>query len=292
MKSTKIHKVSYYSFEDNVEDKWGDRNGINNGAKFVDGKEGKAIEIKNGNTVSFEGNANLNHDWTVGYWVYDEGNKKDRSSVLTSTGGERSLDNRIASDNLKAGVHVSKDKGGVLTFQYEVPQKQWVHLTWTNNKNDGLKLYANGKLIATNTWTKTNDFFAPIEVIGGDGFAGKVDDLKVYNRALTPEEVKESFKTKGLNLSATEVTLTEGQRYEIETDLVSDNDDKTITFTSSNDKVASVDADGVVTAHKKGTAKITVENKVGGFKETVTVHVKKDLKLHYTIPQYVLPEET
>ena len=284
-------QVSYYSFEDNVEDKWGDRNGINNGAKFVDGKEGKAIEIKNGNTVSFEGNANLNHDWTVGYWVYDEGNKKDRSSVLTSTGGERSLDNRIASDNLKAGVHVSKDKGGVLTFQYEVPQKQWVHLTWTNNKNDGLKLYANGKLIATNTWTKTNDFFAPIEVIGGDGFAGKVDDLKVYNRALTPEEVKESFKTKGLNLSATEVTLTEGQRYEIETDLVSDNDDKTITFTSSNDKVASVDADGVVTAHKKGTAKITVENKVGGFKETVTVHVKKDLKLHYTIPQYVLPEE-
>lgn len=284
-------QVSYYSFENDVNDKWGTRNGTNNGAKFVDGKEGKAIEIKNGNTVSFAENKDLNHDWTVGYWVYDEGKKTDRSSVLTSKGGERSLDNRIATDNLKAGVHVRNDKSGVLTFQYEVPQKQWVHLTWTNNKNDGLKLYANGKLIATNTWTKTNDFFAPIDVIGGDGFAGKVDDLKVYNRALTPEEVKESFKTKGLNLSATEVTLTEGQRYEIETDLVSDNDDKTITFTSSNDKVASVDADGVITAHKKGTAKITVENKAGGFKETVTVHVKKDLKLHYTIPQYVLPEE-
>lgn len=284
-------QVSYYSFEDDVNDEWGNRNGTNNGAKFLDGKEGKAIEIKKGNTVSFEENKNLNQDWTIGYWVYDEGKKADRSSVLTSKEGERSLDNRIATDNLKAGVHVSKDKGGVLTFKYDTPSKQWVHLTWTNDKNKGLSLYANGKLIETNNWTVNKDFYAPIEVIGGEGFEGKVDDLKVYNRALTPEEVKESFKTKGLNLSATDVTLTEGQKYEIETDLVSDNDGKTITFTSSNDKVASVNADGMVTARKKGTAKITVENKAGGYKEVVTVHVKKDLKLHYTIPQYILPEE-
>ncbi|WP_461810935.1 glycoside hydrolase domain-containing protein [Faecalimonas sp.] len=287
----KATQVSYYSFENDVNDSWGNRNGTNNGAQFVDGKEGKAISIKKGDTVSFEENKNLNHDWTVGYWVYDEGEKSGRNSVLTSKGKERSFDNKIVAGNLKAGVHVNATSGGVLTFSYEVPREQWVHLTWTNDTNKGLSLYANGILISTNQWTKSNDFYAPIDVIGGEGFEGKVDDLKIYNRALTQEEVKESFKTKGLNLSATEITLIEGQQYAIETDLVSDHDDKTITFTSSNDKVASVNADGVVVSHKKGVAKIIVENKAGGYKESVTVYVKKNLKLHYTIPQFSLPEE-
>ena len=38
----------------------------------------------------------------------------------------------------------------------------------------------------------------------------------------------------------------------IETNLLSDNNDKTITYTSSNPNIASVDENGVVTAKERG----------------------------------------
>ena len=43
------------------------------------------------------------------------------------------------------------------------------------------------------------------------------------------------------------------------TDLVSDSTDKKITYQSDNEKVATVNDEGIVTAHKKGTAVITVK---------------------------------
>jgi uncharacterized protein YjdB len=50
---------------------------------------------------------------------------------------------------------------------------------------------------------------------------------------------------------------------------------KTVTWTSSNSSVASVDAKGKVTAKKAGTAKITVKTKDGNKTSTCTVTVKK-----------------
>lgn len=283
-------KKYYYTFEDNkIEDQWGNRNGINEGAVFTDGKSGKALKIVNGQKAAFAENSELKDTWTVGYWVYNMGTKSGRNSVLMSKDGARSFDNCIAENNLKAGVHVNAGSGGYLTFSYEVPTEKWVHLTWTNDKTNGLSLYANGKLVQTNSWTKTNDFIAPIDVIGGEGFEGMIDELKVYNRALNAAEVEASMKVKGLNIAETDVHLYVGDTYEIITDLVSDDEDKKITYQSDNEKVATVDAKGSVTVHKKGTAVITVQG--GGFVEKVTVHAQKKLEIQYTIPQYVLPEK-
>lgn len=294
IKNVEIDKASqkyYYTFEGNkIEDEWGNRDGKNENATFADGKAGKALKIKNGQKVTFEENKDLRDAWTVGYWVYNEGSTSGRNSVLTSKDGSRSFDNSIAENNAKAGVHVNNQSGGYLTFNYTVPTGKWVHLTWTNDKNkDGLSLYANGNYIGTNGWTKTNDFIAPIDVIGGEGFEGMIDDLKIYNRALNAAEVKASMKVKGLNISDTDVEMYVGDTYEIFTDLVSDSEDKRVTYETDNKEVATVDDEGFVTAHKKGTAAIIVKG--GGFTEKVKVRVKKKLEIQYTIPQYTLPEE-
>lgn len=51
---------------------------------------------------------------------------------------------------------------------------------------------------------------------------------------------------------------------------------KDVTFKSSDKKVVTVDEEGNLTAHKKGTAKITVTAKDGSKKKaTCTVTVKK-----------------
>lgn len=286
---TKAQKY-YYTFEDNkVEDKWGDRDGKINGATFADGKSGKALKIENGQKVTFDENKELKDTWTVGYWMYNTGTMSGRNSILTSKDGVRSFDNSIAANNVKAGVHVNSSSGGYLTFSYDVPTGKWIHLTWTNDKTNGLSLYANGQLIQTNNWTKSNDFIAPIDVIGGEGFTGMIDELKVYNRALNAAEVQASMKVKGLNIAETDVNMYVGETHEIITDLVSDSTDKKITYESDNEKVASVNEEGIVTANKKGTAVITVKG--GGFTEKVTVHVQKKLEIQYTIRQYTLPEK-
>ena len=115
-----------------------------------------------------------------------------------------------------------------------------------------------------------------------------IDELKVYNGALNAAEVQASMKVEGLNITETDVNMYVGETHEIITDLVSDSTDKKITYQSDNEKVATVNDEGIVTAHKKGTAVITVKG--GGFTEKVTVHVQKKLEIRYTIPQYVLPE--
>lgn len=47
---------------------------------------------------------------------------------------------------------------------------------------------------------------------------------------------------------------------------------ETVTYTSSNTKVATVTSKGKIKGIKKGTAKITI--KAGNYKKTVTVNVK------------------
>lgn len=77
-----------------------------------------------------------------------------------SSDGKYSFDAAISSSNLKSGVHVGTGSGDVLTFQYTLPAETWVHMTWTQDKTNGLSLYVNGTFVQTNTWTKTNNFLA------------------------------------------------------------------------------------------------------------------------------------
>lgn len=79
--------------------------------------------------------------------------------------------------------------------------------------------------------------------------------------------------------------------YQIQTNLISDNDDKTITYTSSNSQVASVNEQGIVTALKRGTAKIIVENKAGGYRDEILITVNKNISITSKIPMYQLSED-
>ena len=46
-----------------------------------------------------------------------------------------------------------------------------------------------------------------------------------------------------------------------------------MSFTSSDDGIASVDSDGLVTANAEGTATVTVTTDDGGFTDTATINV-------------------
>lgn len=202
-----------------------------------------------------------------------------------------SFDTRLADNRENAGFHTGTGTGDVLTYSYTYPVGSWVHMAWTQNKQNGLSLYVNGQLIQTNVWTKTNAFQCPVDIIGGTGFTGKIDELKIYNKALNAAEVASCMQTKGLNLSETYKELNIGDTWQIVTNLDSDEADKTITYVSADPTIASVDAKGNVTAKKRGDTVITVENAAGGYKEEVQIHVTKILYLQSRIPMYQLNEK-
>lgn len=289
-------KTAYYSFdsmENNVvQDEWGRRDGINQGAVLSPGRSEKALTITEADkSVRLQGNSGLSDTWTVGYWVMNSTKDPERNSVFMSNDGNYSFDVRLADNREKAGVHVGTGSGDVLTFNYVFPADTWVHVAWTQDKTSGLSMYINGTLIQTNGWTVNHEFPCPVDIIGGNGFTGKIDELKIFNRVLSTEEIVSIMQTKGLNIQETYKELNVEEHFAIQTNLISDQDDKTIEYTSSDPGTASVDEKGLVTAHKKGSVTITVENRASGYRDFVTVVITKKLAISNKLPVYELDEK-
>lgn len=82
----------------------------------------------------------------------------------------------------------------------------------------------------------------------------------------------------GISLSARSRTVEVGSKYTIQPNITPSNaDNKTVTYTSSDSSVASVDASGVVTGLKGGTALIMVKTDDRGLIASMTIEVKESV---------------
>lgn len=73
----------------------------------------------------------------------------------------------------------------------DYPLNKWAHLAVTF-KRPTIKTYLNGKQVATRKWDENIGFNTPTAYIGkwaGPTHRGLVDEMRLYNRELTPEEV-------------------------------------------------------------------------------------------------------
>lgn len=87
------------------------------------------------------------------------------------------------------------------------------------------------------------------------------------------DTTKDNVAVKSIKLNKTKVTLAKGKKVTLKATVATSNaTDKNVTFTSSNTKVATVNAKGVVTAKKAGKATITA--KAGIKKATCKIVVK------------------
>ena len=133
-------------------------------------------------------------------------------------------------------------------------------VTWTSSAPEVATVDANGKVTAVKAGSAT------ITVTTKDG-------SKTATCAVTVKP--KVYPVTGVSLDKETATLFEGETTTLTATIAPDNaTDKSVTWTSSAPEVATVDANGKVTAVKAGSATITVTTTDGGKTATCTVTVK------------------
>jgi hypothetical protein len=121
-----------------------------------------------------------------------------------------------SSDRIYAGFYNAGPRTANL-----IPQSQWIHVVWTrvggNDSASGTTLYVNGQSVALEQDPSLNPGFLTAGAInvnatqfrinrgrdflpGGRFFTGRMDELALYDRVLSPAEVAEHFAAAGLTL--------------------------------------------------------------------------------------------
>ena len=288
---------SWYSFDavdgTTVADGWADYDAtMLDGATIAAGMSGNALSVNSaGVGAVVHDNRELSTDWTVAYWVKTTADFTNEISVLEDADQLYSLSLKMAADR-DAGFRVGNGSGDVLTYQYNFQPNTWYHIAWVRDYDADLKLYVNGTYVKNNTWTANRAAVkSPIDVIGGTGFTGLIDEVKIYNAPLTAAEIASAMMVDGVNLNETAVTLNTGDTFQIKATVISGNADKSVTYQSADPKIATVSEKGLVTAIARGETTITVTNTATGLSAQLTVKVNKNVNLHNVLERYVMPEK-
>ena len=178
--------VAYYSFDDvdgtTVKDSWGSRNGTLQGSAAIEkGKGGNALYVSTPlEGMKLNGSSGLGNTWTISYWVKATTDFDKKICELMDSTQKYAFSMKMDTSR-ESGFRVGTGSGDVLTIKYSFAKDNWYHMTWTQDTTNGITMYVNGTKVASNNWTASKTINAPIDIIGGVGFTGYIDEVKVYN---------------------------------------------------------------------------------------------------------------
>ncbi len=310
--------VALYKFENNGKDSTifkNDGTVINarGGIKYVDGINGKAAKFNGASYFEIKDSDSLDLDrgFTFGVWIYKE--KSSTNQPVFAKYGE-SHDKAAASYKLIDWNENSGQRLSIFDFTDESNAKEfetddingnsdgrWFYYTATYD-GQNVKKYINGVLIGTEPFDgDISNSTGPLWIGATTDsvfFKGIMDELRIYNYALKPTEVKNLYNMRdGIEAlvskkSVSAVTLKAKQTLQLETNLVTytykqtdnlkqnpagkDLASKTgITnnaiYKSGNSKIISISKSGSITALSKGKTTLTIT--YGRFTKSITVTV-------------------
>jgi hypothetical protein len=203
--------VAHYLFSGNGKDSSGsgnhgtangvvstaDRNGAANSAYQFDGKDDHIL-ITNNASLDI---SNFQNGYTLAAWIYPEKVSKYRDIISKGNNG---FSLRLNGKVLEA-CHRAVVSTGCQTAKIRIAKRKWSHVavTW-NGKTSMWQMYLNGKPgeYTGNMLTLATDNEGNV-AIGKDSqydrwyFAGKIDDVRIYNRGLSATEIMQLAAPQG-----------------------------------------------------------------------------------------------
>ena len=197
--------VGYWPFCGNVNDESGNgNNGTVSGATLVSDRFGNANKAYNfdgsSNYISFPSGSssslNIISDLSLSFWI--------KSSTIQNNGIISFGDNTGGSGGYNV-AHLSATNVNDVSFVSNNPSNSWLQTNATFNDNiwnnfviaqkaDTVRIYKNNSIVFTQTGYSYPLSYAGNRVIGTGSqlayfFDGQIDDIGIWNRALTPQEI-------------------------------------------------------------------------------------------------------
>lgn len=191
--------VSHYPLDGDATDFWSGNDGSVNGASFVD-------DAIRGKSASFDGNEDYiqisltsqTDPMTVSFWARPE--TDDRGHILSNYGSSSS-DWNIDWGNSKNTFRIWEDSGGdIIETTASYPKDSWHHVVLKVNGSGEAKFFVNGVKDAEGSGHEGmldngRDYQIGNRPDDNDyAFNGKIDDVRIYSKALSPSEVFELYR--------------------------------------------------------------------------------------------------
>lgn len=299
--------IAYYKFNGDLKDSSGfDHHGIEisskGGIKYEYAYAGKCAVLNGASYIEVQDSdwLDLDRGFTISAWIYKE--KSDTNQPIVAKYGEshnKKLPSYILQDwygrEMVSLANFDSD-GEIHEFSINddvTSYGKWFYYTVTYKGSDGettskddntVKIYINGKLVSTQPFdgdisNSSGPLWIGADSISGTFFKGKIDELRIYNYALTQSEIKRdmdikdtltispikgnSLKVKATaKLKVTRLNVNDGKKEDVTSKA---------SYTSSNKKVLTV-SKGTVKAVAKGKANITATHGlISGSLKNITV---------------------
>ncbi|MCH1939411.1 polysaccharide lyase family 8 super-sandwich domain-containing protein [Holdemania massiliensis] len=154
-------------------------------------------------------------------------------------------------------------------------------------KNEGVQLHAS--ILPANAynsairWESSDPAVAAVNESGYvqavNGGTAVIKAIALDNEVSAQIEITVESKVTGITIEPAEVTVLRAETVTLQAKVEpSDSNNQNVIWTSSDESVATVDENGVVTAHTIGLATMTATTEEGGYQASSTVRVSADLK--------------
>lgn len=196
--------VGEWRFDGNAQDSSGNGyHGTIYGANFVEGISGKALQFDGKGDVVLTNNFPVyaNEPFTIETWVYPASTSNDYNTII---GHNRHYPDNVYSRALLSGVPSQADKWTIFMpspgYLYGSTHgiNQWYHLAVVFD-GSRVSLYVNGVIDINPVAANYGDQNIPVAIgrfyydLSGSSFNGIIDEVRIYNRALSAEEIKAEY---------------------------------------------------------------------------------------------------
>jgi len=197
--------VAYYPFNGNTNDESGNENHpISDTSILTTDRKGD-----DDSSVMFSGESFTNYiqldidtspidvssEYTLGLWVYKEGNGSSNPRVLEFWGNDGPGQLGITwYNNDEVTIGNILNNGNVEVFNLQLSQQTWYYVVYSVSSNE-INVYVDGDLIDTRNIDSPPSLVGSVSLgmmnhPGWDSFNGKIDDVGIWDRVLTIDEIK------------------------------------------------------------------------------------------------------